>query len=373
MLSVVVSLAAHACLAGVMRHAVLTNKLDISPRIALSRGRNAQVSATVSFIDPKPAPRSAENPTDTPDPEESFESLELDIWLPEVPLSSAVMHPDPTPRQSPSQANTGEPDQLQAPINRPGAPAQFQSLADRITARTPEPSTARSEPSGHVRPEPQLRVTETALLPTVPRPVGGSTKPDVRTEVSLSSLVMRPDSTPRQPPAEPNAGEPDHLPAPINRPEAAPQFQSFADRITASPPEPSVVRSDPSRPVRPEPQVRVIDAAIRPTVAPELPTEVAAVRQADPGVTEGTRLARPISPKYPPSCVRRGQQGMVILEVWVLATGRAGEIKIFKSSGYSQLDAAAVTAIRRARFVSARENGRNVDSRIKVPVRFLLR
>jgi len=106
---------------------------------------------------------------------------------------------------------------------------------------------------------------------------------------------------------------------------------------------------------------------------PRRPIETTTKHTSDPGVIEGAAPTQPISPEYPSTCIRRGQQGTVILEVCVLVAGRAGEITVFKSSGYAKLDAAAVAAIRMARFAPARKSGRSIESRIKIPVRFVLK
>ena len=93
---------------------------------------------------------------------------------------------------------------------------------------------------------------------------------------------------------------------------------------------------------------------------------------AEPGVVDGAKLARPLSPEYPPACIRRGQEGRVVLDVQVLPGGRAGEITIFRSSGHTRLDASAIAAARKASFKPAREDGRNVETRVKLPIKFQL-
>ena len=77
-------------------------------------------------------------------------------------------------------------------------------------------------------------------------------------------------------------------------------------------------------------------------------------------------------PAYPSSARRLGQEGTVILRVLVLASGDAGSVDIFHSSGSSQLDEAALSAVRKWRFIPAK-NGRNVvDCIINVPITFKL-
>jgi len=94
---------------------------------------------------------------------------------------------------------------------------------------------------------------------------------------------------------------------------------------------------------------------------------------AGPGVEKGAKLVKQPTPRYPPSCIRRGRQGVVILEVWVRADGSPGKIRILRSSSYDELDRAAIDAITAARFVPATRNGKPLGSWTVVPVRFKLK
>ncbi len=77
-------------------------------------------------------------------------------------------------------------------------------------------------------------------------------------------------------------------------------------------------------------------------------------------------------PKYPPVAERRNQQGTVVLNVTVSASGRAIKIAIKKSSGFELLDQAAITAVREWEFTPARIGTQAVESEIEVPWRFTL-
>lgn len=69
---------------------------------------------------------------------------------------------------------------------------------------------------------------------------------------------------------------------------------------------------------------------------------------------------RPLTqPEYPPSSRRAGEAGTVILEVYVLETGRVGEARVKQSSGFPRLDEAAVREVKRSwRLVPGTENGK---------------
>ena len=126
----------------------------------------------------------------------------------------------------------------------------------------------------------------------------------------------------------------------------------------------------------PLPQLRPIpvDVLPVPVIAIELPTErgnaislpiapeqprIAAV---SPPVTMiPPRIDREhsnITPDYPLTSKRLGEEGRVLVSVLILANGSVEEVQVLKSSGYPRLDSAAVEHVQRDwRFVPARLNG----------------
>jgi protein TonB len=82
--------------------------------------------------------------------------------------------------------------------------------------------------------------------------------------------------------------------------------------------------------------------------------------------------ANPLPP-YPMIARRLGKEGVVLLEVLVAPDGRAADVRLLKSSGFTPLDDSAMTTVReRWRFVPARRGGTPVESRVTVPIRFRL-
>ena len=79
------------------------------------------------------------------------------------------------------------------------------------------------------------------------------------------------------------------------------------------------------------------------------------------------------APRYPYRSRVKGEQGKVILEVLVNREGRAAEITIAKSSGYSRLDKAARKAVKRWKFQPALKSGRKVQGVVRVPISFVLK
>jgi protein TonB len=99
--------------------------------------------------------------------------------------------------------------------------------------------------------------------------------------------------------------------------------------------------------------------AAPPPVAAPKPVERNVVKT--PPSTQG-RGAKITQPEYPPAARRAGEEGTVQLQVLVLSSGRAGEVKVARSSGFPKLDEAAINEVKRNwRFVPGKEDGKPVD------------
>ena len=77
-------------------------------------------------------------------------------------------------------------------------------------------------------------------------------------------------------------------------------------------------------------------------------------------------------PPYPMVARRMGYHGKVVLDVEVLAEGKAGDVKVHQSSGYDILDNAALQTVKTWRFTPARRFGQAVTQRFLVPIKFSL-
>ena len=78
------------------------------------------------------------------------------------------------------------------------------------------------------------------------------------------------------------------------------------------------------------------------------------------------------APAYPVFAKRAREQGVVMLRVGVDPAGSVTSISIHKSSGSQRLDDAALAAVRRWRFVPARDGDRQVAGVALVPIHFQL-
>lgn len=77
-------------------------------------------------------------------------------------------------------------------------------------------------------------------------------------------------------------------------------------------------------------------------------------------------------PVYPEVAIRRGYEGTVELEVWVLADGRVGDVEMRNSSGHSSLDREARKAVRFWTFQPALAHGMPIESQVVIPINFVI-
>lgn len=77
-------------------------------------------------------------------------------------------------------------------------------------------------------------------------------------------------------------------------------------------------------------------------------------------------------PLYPHASRRLGEEGKVVLRVFVSAEGDAKQVEVKHSSGFQRLDLAAEKAVARWRFVPARRGEQAVTAWVVVPIVFSL-
>jgi protein TonB len=82
---------------------------------------------------------------------------------------------------------------------------------------------------------------------------------------------------------------------------------------------------------------------------------------------------RNITPRYPRSSRLRGEEGLVRLELTIDAFGAVAGVSVAVSSGFKELDQAAVRAVKAAIFNPASRNGRNIESTIGLTFVFRLK
>jgi protein TonB len=167
----------------------------------------------------------------------------------------------------------------------------------------------------------------------------------------------------------PEVPKPDVLPKPLPVKQILqkPRIEPPQPILAAAPDAPSAVSVPPAPPVAPP---TPIESA--PTPAPIQPA-APAVSPAPvvPPIFNANYLNNP-APAYPPLSRRQGQQGKVVLRVFVNAAGLADQVQIRNGSGHDLLDQAALNAVRRWRFVPARQGDQPVAAWVLVPITFTL-
>ncbi|MEY4506990.1 MAG: hypothetical protein RL297_1568 [Pseudomonadota bacterium] len=112
------------------------------------------------------------------------------------------------------------------------------------------------------------------------------------------------------------------------------------------------------------------------TTAPEVPAaaQVAEVPQTSAVALPSSRLHQDYNPRppYPALSKRLGEQGQVVIKVWVNINGEVTEGSVKTSSGFGRLDAIALSTVLRWRFAPGSVNGVPQAMWVNVPVRFVL-
>jgi protein TonB len=164
-------------------------------------------------------------------------------------------------------------------------------------------------------------------------------------------------------------------PVPVSDPRALRQLpQSLEVSLFANPgaaparAQPDRTR-EPARVARPERSMPV-PAPMAHTEAPRTAAS-GETTSTTPPVYTAAYLNNP-PPVYPASARRRHQEGVVTMQVWVDDKGRAGQIRVTRSSGVAVLDEAAQAAVNNWIFVPAHQGATPVSAWVEVPVRFRL-
>ncbi len=122
-------------------------------------------------------------------------------------------------------------------------------------------------------------------------------------------------------------------------------------------------------------------APVVPAATPTAAAAPAAAGHQRPNTTPSPVVSLPSSdadylnnptPAYPRMSRRQGEQGTVVLRVFINTEGRAEKAEIRTSSGYSRLDEAALTTVQRWRYVPGKRAGVPEAMWFNVPIRFVL-
>jgi protein TonB len=199
----------------------------------------------------------------------------------------------------------------------------------------PKPLPQAPEPEPELKREPE------------PKP-----EPIVREEPKPIERVMRPEPAPEIAPPPPRIEPP--APAPVPPP-------PLPEPVVAAPAAITV-------PVPPAPVMEPVPVAA-PVPAPveEIPELIMTSQMLTAAYRSNPK------PSYPGASRRLGEQGTVLLRVFVTAVGDPMRIELKSSSGFPRLDQSAQDAVQRWKFVPAKRGEQPVDAWVLVPIKFSLK
>lgn len=183
----------------------------------------------------------------------------------------------------------------------------------------------------------------------------------VVTPPSVVGVLVAPEPEPAPPPPKP-------VPPPKPEPKPVPTPKPVTKPTPKPTPKPEPVREVAQEPVQqaaPTPPAPPSAPVQQATPAPEAPAPVTPPR------TDAAHLNNP-APQYPALSRRLGEQGRVMLDVYILPDGSVGEIKLNRSSGFPRLDNAALQAVKTWKYVPAKRGDKPIPFWYVQPVSFVL-
>ena len=157
----------------------------------------------------------------------------------------------------------------------------------------------------------------------------------------LVSAHSEPVTAPPTPPLPLAVPRPTPAPAPAPVRELPP-----SERAPVAPPQPPAVPTEPTVAAESTP-------APASPAAPATSGDSSATGPVTPPRSDAAHLNNP-KPVYPAVSRRLKEEGTVVLDVFIQTDGSVGDVRVKRSSGYPRLDEAALTAVRRWKYVPAR-------------------
>lgn len=152
-----------------------------------------------------------------------------------------------------------------------------------------------------------------------------------------------------------------------------------------------VVINTPTR-ATPQPKQTVVTPPVstptaEPVPVPQPPAATEAVAAAEPTPADSTPVeATPVvtppridasyrgnvAPAYPPASRRLGEEGVVMLRIFVQTDGSVGDVTLQKSSGYNRLDQVAIATVKKWKLIPARRGSEPFATWYTLPFEFNL-
>lgn len=123
----------------------------------------------------------------------------------------------------------------------------------------------------------------------------------------------------------------------------------------------------------PPPEVQFEEPVVPPAEIPMSPSENAiAATPAQSAPAQDLKASNRVEPIYPSASRRAGEEGTVRLRVLVDQNGRPRDVNVTQGSGFARLDAAAIEAVRKWRFVAATDGANKIQAWTQVAITFRL-
>jgi protein TonB len=251
--------------------------------------------------------------------------------------------PPPDEHECDEERTSTEPEDVQRATELVFAPVVVQPI---VEINEPPPDDDQRCPTPTDDSSPQLAAEDQTDVPTDP-----ITDETITNELEATTGVP--------------ASEPDHE---AHRGEVARTSES----ASAATPAPEITEVTSASEVPKEPQEPSHAAHTSARGIQEHDPDSDSATEAEPGVRTGVEVLDLPRPRYPLMSRRRGEEGLVLLRVEVLASGRAGTIEVLRDPGFPRLTEAALQAVRKARFRAATQAGTPAKDTVQIPFRFVL-
>lgn len=190
---------------------------------------------------------------------------------------------------------------------------------------------------------------------------------DSTTQDNDASQTPEPEPEPKPEPEPELAIEPEPTlrpaPKPTPAPEPTPQVPATKKRVATKPATP---------PLPPSASDSTAGGRTSTDATPDATTDAPGDADQPRHISSVDYLGQPPRPVYPHASLRRREQGRVVVQVLISASGTVTTASVARSSGYERLDNAALSAVKQARFKPYTENGVAYPALANIPIDFAL-
>lgn len=183
----------------------------------------------------------------------------------------------------------------------------------------------------------------------------------------LAEFIEQPRPQIEPPPPAPSVAAPT---PPQPKPKPRPVPQPLPQPVAALTSEPSAL-APVVPPSPPAPPAESVVAAAAPATATAAPPAPPAAPRVELPSSSADYLNNP-RPPYPPLSRRLGEQGQVVVRVFIGVDGTASRAEVRQSSGFERLDQTALQTVLRWRYVPGKRAGVPEAMWFNVPISFVL-